>query len=357
MSDPRRTSSGHSEDREDGVGQADAGGVSASVPAQLSQTAPRFQGWIYRLLFPDLEDKTRNGQRPLVGAVWVVIAMFMLAGLVALGRYAALEGMDPLQVLFFRNFFCVVWMLPLLAWRGAALFRTDQLGLYGVRVGLSFIAMTGMFHAIAVLPIGEVTAIGFLAPLFGTLFAVLWLREQVGWRRWAALFVGFCGAMIILRPGLSAIGPGQAFALMSALAIGVIGPLVKTLTRKDDPDRVVFLTNLFLTPLSLVPAVFVWQTPSNDLWPWLVLMGLCAVLGHMALARGYAATEASLVMTYKFARLPFAVAIGYLAFSESIDAWSWAGGLVIFAASVYVARREASLKTQRGLGGSAGPLA
>jgi drug/metabolite transporter (DMT)-like permease len=291
----------------------------------------------------------RAGQRdqPMAGILWVVAAMAFLAGLITLGRYAALAGMDPLQVVFFRNFFCVVWMLPLFVWRGLSLVRTQRIELYALRVALSFVAMTAMFQAIAHIPLGEVTAIGFLAPLFGTGVAILLLGEKVRVRRWLALLVGFIGAMIILRPTGGVFGFGQSAALVSALALGVIGPLVKRLTLEDDADRVVFLTNLMLTPLSLVPALFVWSWPPAELWPYLVAMGLMAVLGHMALVRGYALMDASLVMTFKFVRLPFAVLLGYLAFQESIDTWTWVGGFIIFAASLYVTRREAMLKGAR----------
>ncbi|MEM1371499.1 MAG: DMT family transporter, partial [Pseudomonadota bacterium] len=254
----------------------------------------------------------------IVGAAWVTLAMFFLAGLVTLGRYVALTGLDPFQVLFFRNLFCVVWMLPLFYWRGPALANTDQLPLYGWRVGLSFIAMAGMFHAVAVLPVGEVTAIGFLAPLFATLAAIVLLGEQVGVRRWCGLLVGFLGAMTMLVPELFGLagrsfGEGQIFAIISACAVGVVGPLVKSLTRHDDPDKIVFLTNALVTPVSLVPALFVWVWPPLDLWPWLVAMGLVAVLGHMALVRGYAVMEASGVQPFKFVRLPFAIVLGYFA--------------------------------------------
>jgi drug/metabolite transporter (DMT)-like permease len=149
--------------------------------------------------------------------------------------------------------------------------------------------------------------------------------------------------MIILRPAGSAFGFGQIAALISALAIGVIGPLVKQLTSTDDADRIVFITNLLLTPLSLVPALFVWTWPPLELWPLLVLMGLFAVLGHMTLVRGYAVSDASLVMTFKFSRLPFAVLLGYLAFGELIDGWTWVGAIIIFAAALYVTHREAQM--------------
>ena len=93
-------------------------------------------------------------------------------------------------------------------------------------------------------------------------------------------------------------------------------------------------------PLSLVPALFVWTWPSVEVLPALLGMGVCAVLGHVSLVRGYAATDASLAMTFEFSRLPFVVAIAYLAFGETIDIWTWIGALVIFASAVYITRRE-----------------
>jgi drug/metabolite transporter (DMT)-like permease len=304
-----------------------------------------------RALAAALKTSGDAGRRnhPVAALVLVTVSMALLVGIAAVGRSAALSGIDPLQVLFFRNFFCVVWMLPLFAWRGLSLVRTGQLRLYGMRVAMSFISMMAFFQALALLPIGEVTAISFLSPLFGTLFAILLLGEHVGLRRWTALAVGFIGAMVILRPTGTAFGLGQIAALVSAMSVGVIGPLVKQLTGADDADRIVFITNLVMTPLSLVPALFVWVWPPLAMWPLLLLMGLFAVLGHMTLVRGYAVTDASLAMTFKFSRLPFAVLVGYLAFGELIDGWTWVGAIIIFTAAVFVTRREALLARTRGI--------
>lgn len=280
---------------------------------------------------------------PVAGFLWITVSMALLAALGAVGRHAALSGLDPFQVTFFRNFFCVAWMLPLLTWRGFELVKTEQIRLYGMRVALSLLSMMAFFHALALIPLGEVTAISFLSPLFGTLFAILILGEKVRIRRWTALAIGFIGAMIMLRPGAGTLSFGHLAALVSAVTVGLISPLVKQLTLKDDADRIVFLTNLLLTPLSLVPALFVWKWPDAALWPWLIVMGACAVVGHMALVRGYAAVETSLGLTFKFTRLPFAVALGYFAFGETIDTPTWIGALIIFAATLYVTHREAEL--------------
>jgi drug/metabolite transporter (DMT)-like permease len=287
-------------------------------------------------------------QDPVAGVIWVTLSMALLAGLAAFSRAAMNTGLSPPQVVFFRNLSACLVFLPLLAFRGRTLLVSEQLKTYGWRCVVSVISMQAWFCALYLIPLGELTAISFLAPLFGTLAAILFLGETVRARRWSALAVGFLGAMIILRPGLNPLGVGQVCALIAALTSGVVAILVKQLTHRDDPDKIVFLTNAILTPLSLLPALFFWRAPSAEAVPFLIGMGLCAVLGHVTLVRGFAATDASLVLTFEFSKLPFSVAIAYLAFGETIDTGTWIGALVIFASAVYIARREAQLRQHGG---------
>jgi drug/metabolite transporter (DMT)-like permease len=275
--------------------------------------------------------------------------MALFAGLAVFSRMAMNAGLHPFEVVFLRNTFACLLLVPLLAYRGRSLLRSKQLGLYGLRVAVSLLSMQTWFYALSLIPIGEVTAISYLAPLFGTLGAVFLLGETVRIRRWTALGVGFLGAMIILRPTGAAMGLGQLCALISAISAGLTAVMVKQLTARDDPDKIVFLTNAMLLPLSLIPALFVWRWPTVDVLPALLGMGICAVLGHVSVVRGYAATDASLAMTFEFSKLPFAVAIAYLAFSETIDAWTWLGALIIFASAVYITRREARINRRPGL--------
>jgi drug/metabolite transporter (DMT)-like permease len=273
--------------------------------------------------------------------------MAMFAGLAAFSRAAMNAGLHPFEVVFLRNLFACLMLLPLLAWRGKSLLHSDQLPLYGVRVLVSLFSMQAWFYALSLIPIGEVTAISFLAPVFGTVGAILLLGERVRLRRWTAITVGFLGAMIILRPGMAPLGLGQLLAVVSAMSQGLTVIMVKQLTAGDDPDKIVFLTNIMLLPLSLVPALFVWTWPTLGAVLPILGMGITAVLGHVALVRGYAATEASLAMTFEFSRLPFTVAVAWLAFGEMIDAWTWLGALVIFVSAAYITRREARLAAQR----------
>ncbi len=283
---------------------------------------------------------------PIMGIVWVTLAMALFAGLAASSRYAISLGYNPLQIAFFRFLTALILMLPLLAWRGMSLLRSNAPKLYAVRTVISLFSMTAWFYAISLIPLGELTAIGFLSPLFGTLAAIVILGEKVRLRRWTALIVGFIGAMIMLRPGMAPLGLGQGLALFSALSGGVMAVLLKELSSRDDPDKIVFLTTLIMTPISLVPALFVWKWPTLELLPVISVVGLTGVLGHVCLMRGFRATDASLVLTFEFSRLPFTVALGFFLFGELIDVWTWVGAAIIFASAVYIVRREARLRAE-----------
>ena len=284
---------------------------------------------------------------PIAGVVWITISMALFAGLAVFSRQAMNAGLHPFEVVFLRTIFACVLLLPLLALRGRSLLHARKISLYALRVAISLLSMQTWIYALFLIPIGEVTAISYLAPLFGTLGAVFFLGEVVRIRRWTALGVGFLGAMIILHPSRSAMGMGQLCALISAMTAGLTSVLVKQLTARDDPDKIVFLTNILLLPVSLVPALFVWRWPTAGVLPALLGMGACAVAGHVCVVRGYAATDASLAMTFEFSKLPFAVAIAYLAFGETIDARTWIGALIIFASALYITRREARLAAAR----------
>lgn len=295
---------------------------------------------------------TRRDPRPIVrddpirAVIWITGAMALFAVLAACSRKAALMGMHPLQIVFLRNFSATLFLMPMLVMRGRSLLRSNAIHLYGVRVGISIFSMTAWFYALALIPVAEVTAIGFLAPLFGTLSAIVFLGEKVRIRRWTALVIGFLGAMIILRPGTESFGLGQACAIFNAMSSGLVTVLLKQLSSEDDSGKIVFLTTVLMLPPTLIPALFVWETPGLEYAPVILTIGFTAVLGHYCLMRGFASTDASLVMTFDFSRLPFAVLIGWWMFGEVTDIWTWVGAAIIFASAIYITRREARLRSQ-----------
>lgn len=277
---------------------------------------------------------------PIAALLWMTLGVVGLSALSGIAKYVAQQGVDPFLIAFYRNVFCFLALSPLLFVRGFSVMRTANLNLYWVRVGVMLLSMLCWFPAMVRIPLSDLQATSFLAPLFATAFAIVYLRERVPLVRWIALGVGMLGAFIILRPLAPTFGLGQILALLAAAAIGIGGPLIKRLTATDDADKIVLITNALLIPASLVPALLVWQWPPAFLWPYLAVMGASACLGHVAMTRAYTYADASLVATFDFARLPFAVLIGLYFFDEPTDIWTWIGSIVIFAAAFYITHSE-----------------
>jgi drug/metabolite transporter (DMT)-like permease len=207
------------------------------------------------------------------------------------------------------------------------------------------------FSALVTLPLAEAIALGFTQPLFATVLAVLLLGEVVRLRRWTATVIGFLGAMIILRPGLEEVTSAHLLVLLSSATGAITSVVVKRLTRTEDPNTIVTYMTLLATPLALLAALPGWIWPDAASWLWLVALGLLGTVGHQAVTRAIGCLDASLVASLDFIRLPMAAALAWLAFGEIPDIWTWIGGAMIAAASVYIARREAQLARLRARAG------
>jgi drug/metabolite transporter (DMT)-like permease len=289
---------------------------------------------------------------PVRGAFYMVVAAFGFTLMNMFIRIAAVE-MHPFQIAFFRNFFALIFMLPWLANAGLAGLRTQRLGTHILRSMIGITAMLSWFSAVVLLPLGEAVALNFTVPMFATAGAALILRETVGVRRWGATVVGFLGVLIVLRPGFAEITPAMALPVVAALFMAGSVLLVKSLSRTENPAAIVFYLNLFLTPLSLGPALFVWQWPSWPILAALAALGGFALFSHLFLTRAFSLAEASAIIPFDYARLPFIVIMAYLAFGEVPSVWIWPGSAVIASAAIYIARREAKVARLRAASGAA----
>ena len=174
--------------------------------------------------------------------------------------------------------------------------------------------------------------------LFTPMFLIL--GEIVRARRWTATIIGFLGVLVILRPGFTEITWVTGLPILAAAFMAGSTLLVKSLSETESPNTIVLYMNLFLTPLSLVPALFVWEWPSTTALFYMALLGLLAAAAHIALTRAYTMADASAVLPFDYTRLPFVAAIAFLAFGEVPDLWTWIGAGIIAGSTFYIAHRE-----------------
>ena len=215
----------------------------------------------------------QNLSGSLRGIMWMAAAASCVGILSVIIRLATRE-LHPFEVAFFRNLGPLVVMLPWVLSRGFSSLRTERLPLHVFRAVTGTIGLFSWCVALWLMPVAEATALSFTAPLFGTMGAALFLREKVDARRWSATFIGFVGVIVILRPGPDCIGWPMVFPLMAAAFMAASGLVVKVLSRTDSPDAIVVYMAVLMTPISVLPALFVWQAPRSELWGWLAAMGL-----------------------------------------------------------------------------------
>lgn len=262
--------------------------------------------------------------------------------LMAIAIRFASQTIPTTEVAFFRNFFGLLALLPLVLGRGKPLPRTRHIGRYVVRTVIGLGSMLCGFWAIGHLPLSQAISLSYATPLFVTIAAALWLGENVRIRRWLAVAAGFAGVLVILRPGAD-FTPGMLVALASALLGALVAIQIKQLSKLDSPDTIVFYTYVFWVPLSLVPALFHWTWPGAMAWAWLVATGVLGTFGQLLWTRALQLGEVSALQPISFMQLPIVVAFGWWLFGETVDLWTLVGAGLVLGANGYIAHREAVL--------------
>lgn len=282
-------------------------------------------------------------RHPIARAVALMAFSTVLFGLMAVAIRLASETQHPFEIAFFRNLFGLLFTLPLLLRHGTGILHTRKLPLYLLRCAIGTVGMLSGFWAIVHLPLAQAVAISYSTPLFVTIGAVWFLGETVRARRWAAVLVGFVGVVVLMHPGPGNFSAASLVALLAAVMSASVAVSIKFLTRTEKPDAIVIYTTLLWVPMSLLPALFVWQWPTGITWLWLVLAGLFGTVAHMCWTRALQLGDASMLTPISFLQVLVVGLFGWWLFGERVDAWTFAGAGIIFASILYIAHRETRL--------------
>ena len=213
----------------------------------------------------------------LAGFLLIVLASVFFAMMHNTARFLTVdEGLHPFEVVFFRSLFGVVVFIPWLLKNGLGSLRTQHLGLHLGRAGLNSISMLSWFTALSLIPVADATALGLIGPVFVTLLAMAFLGERVGPRRWLGIGLALVGGLIIIRPGFSEVGTGTWLVLFSAVTVSSSKLMAKVLSGTESAATIVALLTFLIFPITLVPALFVWQTPTLEQLAFLAVIGVFA---------------------------------------------------------------------------------
>ena len=251
------------------------------------------------------------------------------------------------EAVFFRCLFGVLFMVPWVIKTGATGLNTKKPFLTITRGTLAYFVSCLYFVSATMIPLADMVAITFTRPIFGTVAAIIVLHEVSHGRRWIALFMGFIGMLIIIRPGFENLNLGILYVLIGVALQTANTIIMKFLTKYDQPDTIAFYHSLIMIPISIIPTCIFWISPTLEQWPWLIGIGLTGMMTQRAQSRAFAVADASFVLALSFLRLPIAAVIGFYVFNEVSEAWVWVGATVICASSTYIAYREAAATRQR----------
>ena len=196
------------------------------------------------------------------------------------------------------------------------------------------------FSAIKTMPITDALALLFIAPLIVTALSPLVLGEAVGVRRWSAVLVGFIGALVVLRPGLTVLQPGALLALGAGASFAGYVLLTRRLSHAAPPLVTLAITSLvgLVVTSAMLPAV--WVTPSGAQLAAMAAMGAIGAAGHYLMIRAYEQAPAALLAPFGYGEVVTATLIGYIWFGDFPDGPTWLGIAILVASGVYISLRE-----------------
>jgi len=281
------------------------------------------------------------------GCLWAVAAMLAFGSMEAIIKHLG-AAMHPMQIVFFRCLFAFLTIAPVvLLTSGMAGIATKRLGAHFSRTILGFGAMATGFFAITKMPLADAVALGFVRPLFLVLLAVLFLGEQIRWRRWTATAVGFVGVVVMVQPSPEGWNPFALVALLSGFLVACVSVALKKLSETERAETAVFWFAAMSSVLAAGPAILVWRTPTPAEWPFLAALGVLGSLGQYLIVRAYRIAEATAVDPMDYGRLILAAILGVAVFGEMLQTHTLVGAAIIAASTFYIARREAKLTKAR----------
>lgn len=278
----------------------------------------------------------------LRGMAWMAAAGLLFCILNTIARSLA-QHMDPFQTQFLRYLAGLFVLLPFMLRTGLSAWRPhDPIG-QGWRGVVHTAGLLLWFWALPHVPLADMTAIGFTGPIFIMAGAVLFLGEPVVRARWIAAGIGFLGVMVVVAPQLTGTGGGfwSLVMLSSAPLFAASFLITKALTRRDRPEVIVAWQALTVSAFSLPFAIPGWTWPTSEQWGLFLMTGLLGSAGHWCLTEAFRVADMSATQPVKFVDMVWASILGWLVFAEVPATTTFAGAAVIFAATTWIARREA----------------
>ncbi|MFK5980245.1 MAG: DMT family transporter [Rhizobiaceae bacterium] len=291
---------------------------------------------------------------PVNGIMLKLLAIFLLSVMTAIVKYAS-STIPTGEIIFSRSFFALIPLLIMALMQGTLrdCVVTHRPWRHVVRACVGVTAMLCWFTALSIVPLPEITAISFCAPLLIVIMSAVFLKEKVRIYRWTAVFIGFIGVSIILWPRLvessgEVAGLGVALALVAVVCMAIASILIRGMTATETNASIIFYFTVSASVVSLFSLYWGWVVPDFKMYILLVSAGLLGGLGQIAMTQAFRAAEASLLAPFDYSNMIWAILFGIFLFDEYPSQPVIIGGSIVVMAGMFIIYREKKLglKTQ-----------
>src|SRR5580704_10522877 len=218
-------------------------------------------------------------------ALWMSGWLSLMLMVAVAGREAARE-LNVFQIMEIRSMLGLVMLYPLIHLAGGfAALRTSRLRMHASRGLLHYAAQLGWFYALTLIPLGQVVSLEFTMPIWTAILAASFLGERMTIWKISAIALGLVGVIVIVRPATGQINPGQLIALAAAVGFGISVVMMKSLTRTESTVAIVFWMLVIQSVAGFFPSLYLWKSPSSDVWCWIVVIAFSGTFSHFCMAR------------------------------------------------------------------------
>ena len=272
--------------------------------------------------------------------VFNISAWVILPFMDAIAKFLS-SDLSFFQITWARYFFTVLFTFPFMFFFFKNQIRLSENFKLQIFRGLTLLcANICFFYSISVISMAKALTLAFVAPLITTALSPIFLQEKVGFRRWAAVFVGFIGTLVIIRPGFIELNLASIAAIGTGFFYGIYLIITRKLHSTDSPLLTLLLTGVVGAVIASFFVPFVWITPTIEQWSWMALMGLFACLGHIFLILSLKYADASKLAPFGYFEIVTNVILGYYVFSDFPDKFTFIGLFIIVSSGLYVIKRE-----------------
>ena len=276
--------------------------------------------------------------------IFNLLAWVMLPIMDGFAKYLSAE-LPVLQITWARYFFTVVFIFPLmLFFFKKYLVWTDKPKLQLIRGLILLTANISFFYSISVISLPKALTLAFVAPLVVTAFSPFFLGESVGYRRWAAVIIGFIGSLVVIRPGFLEINLASLAALGTGIMYGFYLIITRKLSTSDNPLLTLLLTGVVGAIIATTFMPFVWVSPNFNQWSIMAAIGLFACIGHLFIILSLKFADASKLAPFSYFEIVTNIIIAYYFFGDFPDSWTFLGLFIIVFSGIYISRRENIVK-------------